>query len=99
MAKKKEPTLRDRIDAAFERGLELDGEEAAAALGANPKKVIRSGPVLEVLKQVLREEKADLLVLGHEGRSFFEKVLFGGEVEDQVQELIQQTGVPVLVVK
>jgi nucleotide-binding universal stress UspA family protein len=72
--------------------------ESAAAQGPTPKKVIRSGPVLEVLKQVLQEEQADLLVLGHEDRSFFDKVLFGGAVEDHVQELQLQTGVPVLIV-
>jgi nucleotide-binding universal stress UspA family protein len=74
-------------------------EESAQAQGITPRKIIRSGAVLEVLKQVISEEKADLLVLGHEDRSFFEKVLFGGEVEDHVQELIKQTGVNVLVVK
>jgi nucleotide-binding universal stress UspA family protein len=74
-------------------------EESARDLGATSRKIIRSGAVLEVLKQVIAEEKADLLVLGHEDRSFFEKILFGGEVEDHVQELIKQTGVNVLVVK
>jgi nucleotide-binding universal stress UspA family protein len=74
-------------------------EEAAKTQGVTPRKIIRSGAVLEVLKQAVREEKADLLVLGHEDRSFFEKILFGGEVEDHVQELIKQIGVNVLVVK
>ena len=74
-------------------------EESSDAQGVTPRKVIRSGAVLEVLKQVIGEEKADLLVLGHEARSFFEKILFGGEVEDHVQELIKQTGVNVLVVR
>lgn len=73
--------------------------EGAAAEGLDPRKIIRTGAVLDVLKDTLREEKADLLVLGHEDRSFFEKILFGGEVEDHVQELIKQTGVNVLVVK
>ena len=74
-------------------------EATAQAQGVTPRKIIRSGAVLEVLKQVIAEEKADLLGLGHEDRSFFEKILFGGEVEDHVQELIKQTGVNVLVVK
>ena len=77
----------------------LERAEESAAAGITPRKVIRTGAVLEVLKQVIGEEKADLLVLGHEDRSFFEKILFGGEVEDHVQELIKQTGVNVLVVK
>jgi nucleotide-binding universal stress UspA family protein len=73
-------------------------EENALAQGLKPKKVLRAGPVLEVLKQVLTEEKADLLVIGHEDRSFFEKVLFRGEVEDHIKELTAQTGVPVRVI-
>ena len=52
-----------------------------------------------MIKQVLSEEKADLLIIGHEDRTFFEKVLFKGEVEDHVQELIKQTGVSVTIIK
>jgi nucleotide-binding universal stress UspA family protein len=74
-------------------------EEISLAEGITPKKILRPGAVLEVLKQILGEEKADLLIIGHEGRSFFEKVLFKGEVEDHVQELINQTGVSVQIVK
>lgn len=74
-------------------------EEIALSKGITPKKILRSGEVLEVLKQVLTEEKADLLIIGHEDRSFFEKVLFKGEVEDHIQELIKQTGVSVQVIK
>jgi hypothetical protein len=48
---------------------------------------------------VVMEEKADLLVLGHEDRSFFEKLMFKGNVEDHVEELKQQTGTAVTVVK
>ena len=53
---------------------------------------------LEVLKQIVREEQADLLVLGHEERSFFEKALFKGNVEDHVEELMQVTGAEVAVI-
>jgi nucleotide-binding universal stress UspA family protein len=74
-------------------------EQISLAEGVTPKKILRSGSVLEVLKQVLAEEKADLLIIGHEDRSFFEKVLFKGEVEDHIQELINQTGVSVQVIK
>ncbi|MBI4766248.1 MAG: universal stress protein [Deltaproteobacteria bacterium] len=75
-------------------------EEIASEQGVpNPKKILRPGSVMEILKQVIAEEKADLLVIGHEERSFFEKILFKGEVEDHVQELINRTGVSVLVVK
>ena len=72
--------------------------QIALTQGVTPKKILRRGTVLEVLKTVVREEKADLLVLGHEQRTFFEKALFKGSVEDHVQELKQQTGVDVNVV-
>ena len=74
-------------------------EEISSAEGVTSKKILRPGAVLEVLKQVLAEEKADLLVIGHENRSFFEKVLFKGEVEDHIQELINQTGVQVQLIR
>jgi nucleotide-binding universal stress UspA family protein len=73
-------------------------EEIVRAQGIIPKKLIRKGAVLEVLKQIILEAKADLLVLGHEERSFFEKVLFKGEVEDHAGELTNQTGVSVKIV-
>jgi nucleotide-binding universal stress UspA family protein len=73
-------------------------EELAKAQGVTPKKVVRKGSVLEVLKAVVLEEKADLLVLGHEKRTFFEKALFKGNVEDHIQALKAQTGVEVTVV-
>lgn len=73
-------------------------EQLAQSQGVSPRKVVRSGPVLEVIKQVVREEKADLLILGHEKRTFFEKVLFKGSVEDHIEELRQQTGTEVAVI-
>lgn len=58
----------------------------------------RSGPVLEVLKRVVQEEKADLLLLGHEKKTFFDKVFFHGSVEDHVEEFKKLTGVNVVVI-
>jgi len=87
-------------------GLERLGEhildyavELAQSQGVTPKKIVRRGAPLEVLKQVVGEEQADLLVLGHEERSFFEKALFRGEVEDHIEELKQQTHIEVTVIK
>ena len=74
-------------------------EEIAKTQGVSPKKVIRQGKALEVLKSVVQEAKADLLVLGHEKRTFFEKALFQGEVEDHVEELKKQTGAEVNIVR
>ncbi len=73
--------------------------ELAASQGVSPGTVVRKGPVLEVLKQVMKEEDADLLVLGHEERTFFEKHRFKGEVEDHVQKLKQETGADVAVIR
>jgi nucleotide-binding universal stress UspA family protein len=73
--------------------------EIAQEMGVASKKILRPGPVLAVLKEVVNEEKADLLIIGHEGRTFFEKILFKGDVEDHVQELIKQTGVSVTIIK
>lgn len=73
--------------------------EIASTVGVTPKKVVRKGHVLEALKQTVLEEKADLLVLGHENRTFFEKALFKGGVEDHIGALKRQTGVDVTVVR
>jgi nucleotide-binding universal stress UspA family protein len=74
-------------------------EQIAVAQGVKPKKIVRRGQVLDVLKQVMSEEKADLLVLGHEERTFFEKHLFKGDVEDHVQELKTRTGAEVKIIQ
>jgi nucleotide-binding universal stress UspA family protein len=73
-------------------------EELAKAQGVAPQKIVRQGAALDVLKAVVTEEKADLLMLGHEKRTVFEKALFHGEVEDHVKALQEQTGVNVRVV-
>jgi nucleotide-binding universal stress UspA family protein len=71
----------------------------AESQGVSAQQVVRKGPVLDVLRAVVSEEKADLLVLGHEKRTFFEKAFFKGEVEDHVQELKEQTGAEVTVIR
>jgi nucleotide-binding universal stress UspA family protein len=73
--------------------------QIAAALRVKPKKIVRRGHVLDVLRQVMSEEKADLLVLGHEKRTFFEKHLVKGDVEDHVQELKTRTGAEVKIIQ
>lgn len=74
-------------------------EKLARAQGVSPKKVVKRGSVLDVLKSVVSEEKADLLILGHENRTFFEKALFKGDVEDHLEELKQQTGAEVAIIR
>jgi nucleotide-binding universal stress UspA family protein len=74
-------------------------EELAKAQGVTARKILRKGPVLNELIQVVQEEKADLLVLGHEPRTFFEKKLFNGNVEDLLELLKKQTGGEVMVIR
>ena len=74
-------------------------EQIAASEGVKTEKMVRRGTVLEVLGQVMSEQKADLLVLGHEERTFFEKHLFEGSVEDHIQELKARTGAEVTVIR
>ncbi|HET6488272.1 MAG TPA: universal stress protein [Syntrophales bacterium] len=74
-------------------------EQIAASEGVKPEKIVRRGTVLDVLEQVMSEQKADLLVLGHEERTFVEKHLFKGDVEDHVQELKARTGAEVKIIQ
>ncbi|MEN6439551.1 MAG: universal stress protein [Syntrophobacter sp.] len=73
-------------------------EQLAWEQQVNPRKVLMKGPVLEVLKKVVLEQEADLLVLGHEERTFFEKLLVKGDVEDHIDKLKRETGVEVTVI-
>lgn len=73
--------------------------EIAKARGVDAEGRTVRGSALEVLRGVVAEENADLLVLGHEKRTFLEKVLFKGEVEDHTEELKKQTGVEVKLVR
>lgn len=73
-------------------------EELVAPLGIVPEKIVRMGAPLEVIEQVIREEKGDLLVVGHEERTRFERNLVKGEVEKHVDVLKKATGANVMVV-
>lgn len=73
--------------------------QIAAEEGVPAKGVLKRGRLMEMLREVALEEGADLLVLGKEEPSFFEKVLFRDEVEDHVKELRERTGVEVMLVK
>ncbi len=74
-------------------------EELAKKEGVRARGVLKRGRLMEVLRELALEEGADLLVLGREEPSFFEKVLFRDEVEDHVKELKKRTGVEVMLVK
>ncbi len=75
-------------------------EEIARKEGVQAKGLLKRGRLMDVIKEVVLEEGADLLVLGKEKTSFFEKVLFKQEdVEDHVDELRKRTSVEVMLVK
>ncbi len=76
-----------------------EAEDIARQEGVTPQKVLVRGRVIEEIRRVIIDRQADLLVVGDEGRTFAERVLFGGEVADSVAELEKQTGVPVKVVR
>lgn len=88
----------ESLDRLGEQFLNL-AEEIAKTQGVTARKVLKKGPVLEVLIQVVQEEKADLLVLGHEPRTFIEKAIVKGDVEDHLDELNKQTGAEIMVVR
>lgn len=88
----------DSLDRLGEQFLDF-AEELAKTQGVTARKILRKGLVLDMLIQVVQEEKADLLVLGHEPRTFFEKALFDGSVEDHLEQLKKQTGAEVTVIR
>jgi nucleotide-binding universal stress UspA family protein len=73
--------------------------EIALSLGVTPKKVLRKGKVMDEVIKVIKEEGADILVVGDEGRTFAEKVLFGNPLPDSVKELERRSGVTVSIVR
>jgi nucleotide-binding universal stress UspA family protein len=73
--------------------------ELASSKGVTAKKLVRKGKVMEEVCKVIKEEKGDILVVGDEGRSFAEKVLFGKRLSNTVKEMERLAGVPVKVVR
>jgi hypothetical protein len=61
--------------------------------------VIRKGKVLDEVSRVIKEESADILVVGDEGRTFAEKVLFRNRLPDNVKELERRLDVTVSIVR
>jgi nucleotide-binding universal stress UspA family protein len=92
-----EDVVADSLRKVGENILDLAGK-IAASQGVEPRKIVARGTVLDVLKQVVSSEKADLLVIGHEERTFFEKALVKGDVEDHILELKAQTGTEVKII-
>jgi nucleotide-binding universal stress UspA family protein len=70
----------------------------AASMGVAAKKVLRKGKIMDEVIAVLKEESADLLVVGDEGHSFAERFLFGHRPPDSVKEMERRTGVTVKVI-
>jgi nucleotide-binding universal stress UspA family protein len=72
---------------------------AALSTGVGAKKVLRKGKVMEEVSKVIKEEGADMFIVGDEGRSFAEKVLFGNPFPDHIKELEKRAGVAVKIVR
>ena len=73
-------------------------EDLIRPLGVRPKKVVKKGAPMQVLQEVVLEEKADLLMIGHEERTRIERKLVKGEVEKHLDELKKATGAEVTIV-
>ncbi len=73
--------------------------EIASALGVQARTVSRRGRIRDVIREVILEEKADLLVIGHEQRTFFERFIFNGEVEKHVARIKENIDIDVIVVE
>jgi nucleotide-binding universal stress UspA family protein len=76
-----------------------EAEQAASSEGVTAKKVLKRGKVMDVLADVIQEESAEVLVVGDEGRTFAEKVLFGNRLPDNVKELEKRLRVTVSIVR
>jgi len=73
--------------------------EIARALGVTSRTTTRKGRVYGVIRELILEEHADLLVIGHESRTFFEKFILNGQVEKHIDKLKEETGIDVVVVE
>ena len=71
----------------------------ASTKGVTAKKALKKGKVMDEVAKVIKEEGADLLVVGDEGRSFAEKILFGNPMPDHIKELERRSGVAVKVIR
>jgi nucleotide-binding universal stress UspA family protein len=76
-----------------------EAEQVASTEGVTAKKVLKKGKVIDELARVIKEESADTLVVGDEGRTFAEKVLFGNRLPDNVKELEKRLGVTVSIIR
>jgi len=71
---------------------------AALSIGVQAKKVLRNGKIMKEICEVVKEVGGDLLVVGDEGHTFAQKVLFGKRIQDNVKEMERLSGVPVKVI-
>lgn len=76
-----------------------EAEQIARQQGVECEKVMRTGALVEVMEGLAQERGGELLVLGLESKSFFEKVLFGASIEEQVEELRRRTKMEVLIIR
>jgi nucleotide-binding universal stress UspA family protein len=70
-------------------------ERAAGAAGVAFERVIREGPVDDILLQAAETERCDLIVMASHGRRGVTSLLLGSET----QKVLARTTLPVLVVR
>jgi len=73
--------------------------EAASSMGVQAKKVLRKGRIMDEVSKVIKEVGGDLLIVGDEGRTFAQKVLFGKRIQNNIKEMERISGVHVKVIQ
>lgn len=73
--------------------------QTALAEQVTARMLITKGSFPDVLKRVIQEQKADLLVLAHEEKTFSEKHFLEGDIANYIEMLKKETGVDVSLVE
>jgi len=94
------PIPLDPLPGSLDREL-IEAKNRLAALGSSEsfldlhhEEIVERGPVWDVLEDVLKQKRADLLVLGTHGRTGLKKLVLGSVAE----EIFRRTACPVLTV-
>ena len=75
-----------------------EAAKTASSMGIQPKALLRKGKIMDEVSKVIKEVGGDLLVVGDEGQTFAQKVLFGKRIQNNVKEMERISGVPVKVI-
>ena len=75
-----------------------EAAKTASSMGIQPKAVLRKGKIMDEVSKVIKEVGGDLLMVGDEGQTFAQKVLFGKRIQNNLKEMERLSGVPVKVI-